>query len=892
VTKQDYQINLHILKNPQSLCRVKGDSMKTLNILLFIILFSIVAINTQAQPVNYLQGLAGISYDDSKFSRPFTESIIKQLNSDSLTWRGSNDWSLRILGYLEAPFSGEVTIFAESDNYIRMDINSKHRLEAEKNQEKRSIKVAMEKGKKYPLEIWYSHDGGESFLRFFWHWPGQEKTLIPAEAIMHTVENKELVHELFQKAKAAIVKTYLTIPNPSPDTLPTLQAWQKGKETMVGITFPNIPNFSCDAWCYENEVDLLDIISLDQGRMKLIHTIRKNPNCYLVTLITPEPAAVSFTAWIEKKKNYEGSLPEDLLLPNICWQLKHAPAFASEPDPYPEFIKRCFIFTENGQTFLDQTDRKKIPVRKADEMVNNPPWVQVYVRNDQQLPEPDPNLWAGSSDTKYTNSIIGVVSRDKKYLAAIANNASIAMCQAWHDCVHNNPLWLPKDEPLDQRMWRLKIYAMENDVNALIKRVKQDFPQKDTLSPNDIKQIKTQGTFGTTYQTQGVVQNLPVSSYATRERLLYPMSWLSANYTDFDQWREKAKEVFRSTWQTLPAEMSFDPVVVDEQDRGSYVARKIALNITADNRILAYMLKPKGDGPFPAVLLLHDHGATFNIGKEKVIAPWGITPERIRAAENYTGQIYGNRFIGDELAKRGYVCFTIDALNWGDRGGGGMEGQQAIAANMLFMGMSFAGLIAHEDVRSAEFLTTLPFVDNSRIAAMGLSMGAYRTWQVAAVSDIVKAGVAVCWMATNQGLLSWFMNRSGGNSAYSMLHPGLFNYFDYPDVAAMACPKPMLFYNGINDKLFPVKAVEAAYQKMQTIWASQSAADKLNLTVKCRKKHLSGLISKCKICQPTNATNNDVYIICTAGVFEYYTGSISSCLVTAKNDHSGSGNNH
>jgi len=300
-----------------------------------------------------------------------------------------------------------------------------------------------------------------------------------------------------------------------------------------------------------------------------------------------------------------------------------------------------------------------------------------------------------------------------------------------------------------------------------------------------------------------------------------------AKYTDFDQWRKEARSVFQSTWQMIPEAVAFDPVIIDEQDRGSYIAQKIVLNISGDNRILSYLLKPKGKGPFPAVLLLHDHGATFNIGKEKVIAPWGVSAERIKSAEKYIGEIYGNRFIGDELAKRGYVCFAIDALNWGDRGGGGMEGQQALAANMLFLGMSFAGLIAYEDVRSAEFLSELPYVDEDRIAAMGLSMGAYRTWQVAAVSDIIKAGVAICWMATNQGLLSWFTNRSGGNSAYSMLHPGLFNYLDYPDVAGMACPKPMLFYNGIDDKLFSVRAVEAAYVKMQDVWGSQSAADKL-----------------------------------------------------------------
>jgi dienelactone hydrolase len=136
-------------------------------------------------------------------------------------------------------------------------------------------------------------------------------------------------------------------------------------------------------------------------------------------------------------------------------------------------------------------------------------------------------------------------------------------------------------------------------------------------------------------------------------------------------------------------------------------------------------------------------------------------------------------------------------------------------------------LIAHEDLRSAKFLASLPHVDSQRIAAMGLSMGAFRTWQLAAVSDNIKAGVAICWMGTNEGLIAYFNNQSKGNSSFSMLHPGLFNYLDYPDVASMACPKPMLFYNGEKDKLFPVVAVTAAYEKMRQVWESQCAGDKL-----------------------------------------------------------------
>jgi dienelactone hydrolase len=112
----------------------------------------------------------------------------------------------------------------------------------------------------------------------------------------------------------------------------------------------------------------------------------------------------------------------------------------------------------------------------------------------------------------------------------------------------------------------------------------------------------------------------------------------------------------------------FEPRVLSEHNRGSYVARKVAFNLTGDSRVTALMLSPKSPGPHPAVLLLHDHGAKFDIGKETVIQPWGEPPEKIDAARQWAGQYCGGRFIGDELARRGYVCLATDMLNWSDRG--------------------------------------------------------------------------------------------------------------------------------------------------------------------------------------------------------------------------------
>jgi len=329
------------------------------------------------------------------------------------------------------------------------------------------------------------------------------------------------------------------------------------------------------------------------------------------------------------------------------------------------------------------------------------------------------------------------------------------------------------------------------------------------------------------FQTEGVRDFLPVFRDAAVKRMQYPLSWLSGSRTDFAAWRKEARAKVKECLLAPSPPAAFAPLVLAEEDRGSYTAQKVAFNLSGDSRVLAYLLVPKGDGPFPAALLLHDHGARFDIGKEKVIRPFDDRPERITSAAEWVGQCYGERFIGDELARRGYLCLATDMLNWSDRGGGGYEGQQALAANLLHLGMSWAGLIAHEDIRAVEFLASLPRVDPKRIAAVGLSVGAFRTWQLAALSDRIAAGAAVCWMATIAGQMWPGVNQTVGQSCYTMVHPGLSNHLDFPDIAGLACPKPMLFYNGLRDGLFDPTDVRQAYDKMRRIWESQDAGDRL-----------------------------------------------------------------
>lgn len=328
------------------------------------------------------------------------------------------------------------------------------------------------------------------------------------------------------------------------------------------------------------------------------------------------------------------------------------------------------------------------------------------------------------------------------------------------------------------------------------------------------------------YQKKALDGNLPIFYQSLKEKIDFTLSWEKGTEKDFNLWREKARKKMFELLLQKEDNIQFQPKVIEEVDRGKYIGKKIVFNLTKESRVVALMLIPKGKGPFPAVLLLHDHGAKFDIGKEKMIEPWD-NEERIKSAKAWSEKFFSKKFVGDELAKRGYVVLAVDAFGWGDRGTLTYEIQQAVASNFFNLGSSLAGLMAYEDVRSAEFLASLPEVDKTKVGALGFSMGAFRAWQVAALSDKITCAISICWITTIKGVMTPGNNILRGQSAYFMLHPGVFNYFDFPDIASIACPKPMLFYNGGKDGLFPVDSVKDAYDKMKKVWDSQNASDKL-----------------------------------------------------------------
>ena len=327
------------------------------------------------------------------------------------------------------------------------------------------------------------------------------------------------------------------------------------------------------------------------------------------------------------------------------------------------------------------------------------------------------------------------------------------------------------------------------------------------------------------------MRNLPVYADSLIADLTYPLAWGNSDIRDFDAWKRAAREkVFDCMFTPPPAPANgFEAKVLYEEQRDGYKARKLEIRLSRYYTVPAYLLIPDGKGPFPAVNVLHDHGAHLFIGKEKVIRPLACEDSVvINDAEAWVSN-YEGQYFGDYLARHGFVVFATDAPMWGERGqkeGPRRDKYDMIAGNMMMYGIDLSAYMAYDDIRATDFLASLPEVDPQRIGCTGWSMGAYRTWMLSALSDRIKAGAAVCWMVTTDEQLTFHYKRTE-NGGFANYLPGLRRWLDYPHIASIACPKPMLFINGSQDKLFPVAGEQKAFAIMHDVWESQGAGDKI-----------------------------------------------------------------
>jgi len=128
------------------------------------------------------------------------------------------------------------------------------------------------------------------------------------------------------------------------------------------------------------------------------------------------------------------------------------------------YIERCFIFAKDGQTMLDKTRRTEAALYRGG---------QVYVPGNIPLNDVNPRP---ISPDQPMNGLIGCVSADGEYLLATAWDQTQELFQGVIVCVHSDPR-IGGLQPGERKRLHGKLYFMENDPAALLKRYRQDFPK-------------------------------------------------------------------------------------------------------------------------------------------------------------------------------------------------------------------------------------------------------------------------------------------------------------------------------------------------------------------------------------------------------------------------------
>lgn len=316
--------------------------------------------------------------------------------------------------------------------------------------------------------------------------------------------------------------------------------------------------------------------------------------------------------------------------------------------------------------------------------------------------------------------------------------------------------------------------------------------------------------------------------------LSYSGSW--QQQMPIDQWQQQQRQFYLERLLSPAPVQLASAQLLHQEDRGTYLAGLWQIPLSSISHTKALMLLPKNQPVKAAVLLLHDHGAYFVIGKEKMIKPFADSPLN-KAAKEWVNKYYAGTFIGDELAKQGYLVLAADTLGFGERGPLQYEEQQQLAANLMATGHSLSGLSAWEDMQLAKFLAQQPQVPAGKIVAVGFSMGAYRAWQVAALSEHIQAAAAICWFNNFQQLLQPGANLTKGQSSFYLLHPGLAAVLDIPDQVSLMAPKALYLINGGQDPLMPVQGVIQGQQQLKKVWQAYGAEAALRTEIWSEARH-------------------------------------------------------
>jgi dienelactone hydrolase len=255
----------------------------------------------------------------------------------------------------------------------------------------------------------------------------------------------------------------------------------------------------------------------------------------------------------------------------------------------------------------------------------------------------------------------------------------------------------------------------------------------------------------------------------------------------------------------LPAKTPLNPVITGKLEEPGVTIEKLHFQSRPGLHVTVNLYIPNpANGPYPAVLYSCGH---------------------------YNGGRNGNKSACSEhglwFASHGYVCLIYDTIELGEVNTThhGTYNQQRWWWHSA--GFTPAGAECWNAIRAIDYLQSRPEVDPKRIGATGISGGGAATFWISAADDRIKISAPVSGMSD----LTWYVGEDGVNGHCDCMF--LYNNYrwNWTTIAALVCPRPLLFVNSDDDKIFPMPANERIINRLKRLYSKYGESDKVDCVV-------------------------------------------------------------
>ena len=287
-----------------------------------------------------------------------------------------------------------------------------------------------------------------------------------------------------------------------------------------------------------------------------------------------------------------------------------------------------------------------------------------------------------------------------------------------------------------------------------------------------------------------------------------------ADIKTLDDWKSRREEYRRQLQEMLglwpmPERTDLKAVVTGRIEQDEFTVEKLHFQASPQLYVTANLYLPKKlEKPAPAILYVCGHSRQFTNGISY-------------------GNKAGYQHHGAWFARNGYVCLLIDTLQLGEieglHHGTYREGQWWWNSR----GYTPAGVEAWFGIRALDYLCSRPEVDKERIGMTGRSGGGSYTWTVAALDDRVKVAAPVAGITDMQNQV---VDGCVEGHCDCMFFVNTYRW-DFPQLAALLAPRPLLIANSDKDAIFPLDGVVRLHEKVRRIYRLYGAEKNLGLLI-------------------------------------------------------------